>query len=393
MALIRRSLSAQLDMAAALGIAEPAKVKDLLANLVGYNQLTTGDCNGAKGHTQCGCAEDGKTLKMSCPGGGTFTAVTFAAVGTPNGTCGAMAAGACKGDPAKAAAYVHTTCVGKGSCVLVADINTFNGGVDPCPMVPKSIAVELQCSTAAPPSPNATAPTTVWTGYTGATVALSCAFANYPLWPAEVVGLDAAPALAQIARDSVRIYLGTNPGAFSINSRPVLKYPSQVRAGVCSERSEVPFCQTGEDILAELQAWLVARQCQCFMPIAPGGGTEQIGVSVAVADMLLQAPNGRWIELFPVWPKSQPASFSNLLAKGAWEVSASFAPNAPACVRVSGVSVVSMAGSRPCVVKSPWPESCKVSVECGGESAAVASSGGLFHFTAPAGAVCKIAAK
>ena len=77
------------------------------------------------------------------------------------------------------------------------------------------------------------------------------------------------------------------------------------------------------------------------MPLAPGGGTEQIGVSVAVTDMLLQAPSGRWIEMFPAWPKSQPASFSNLLAKGAFEVSATYTPNASACARVSGVSVLS----------------------------------------------------
>ena len=39
-------------------------------------------------------------------------------------------------------------------------------------MVPKSIAVELTCTTAAAPEPNKTAPTTVWVGYTGATVAV-----------------------------------------------------------------------------------------------------------------------------------------------------------------------------------------------------------------------------
>jgi hypothetical protein len=90
LALIRRSLSAQLDMAAgkntstasqqscvisasnsllqscmiyaatncvvipALGLPEPAKVKDLLDNLVPYNTVTTGNCNLAIGTAQCG---------------------------------------------------------------------------------------------------------------------------------------------------------------------------------------------------------------------------------------------------------------------------------------------------------------------------------------------------
>jgi hypothetical protein len=329
LALIRRTLSAQLDMASALGLPPPAKVADLLHNLVPYNTVTTGMCNGAKGDAQCGCVEDGKTLTMSCPQGGTFAAVTFADVGTPNGTCGEMSTGRCSGDPAKAKAYVSSFCIGKTNCTLVADIGHFNGGADPCPMVPKSIAVQLQCSTSAPPNPNGSFnTTTVWTGYTGATTAQSCAFSNYPLWPAEMVGLDAEPQVKQVARDSLRLYNDTNPGGFSINSRPVLKYPSQVLAGVCDAATTAPFCQTGEDVLHQIEAWIAVRQQQNFMPVAPGGGTEQIGVSVAVGDMLVQAPSGRWIELFPVWPKSQPASFSNLLVKGGFEVSATYTPPA-----------------------------------------------------------------
>jgi hypothetical protein len=351
LALIRRSLSAQLDMAAALGLPPPAKIADLLKNLVPYNTITSGMCNGAKGTAQCGCVEDGKTLTMNCPDGGTFTAVTFAAVGTPNGTCGSMSRGSCSGDPGKATAYVSGQCLGKSNCTLVADIGHFNGGADPCAMVPKSIAVQLQCSTAAPPDSNRSSfhSTTVWTGYTGASTAQSCAFSNYPLWPAEMVGLDAEPQVVQVARNSLRLYNDSNPGGFSINSRPVLKYPSQVRAGVCDVATAAPFCQTGEDVLRQIEAWIAARQQQNFMPVAPGGGTEQIGVSVAVDDMLVQAPSGRWIELFPVWPKSQPASFSNLLAKGGFEVSASYTPPAAAagdssCSAVSGVSIMSVTG-------------------------------------------------
>jgi hypothetical protein len=40
--------------------------------------------------------------------------------------------------------------------------------------------------------------------------------------------------------------------------------------------------------------------------------------------MLVQAPGGRYISLFPAWDRTQDASFTNLLTKGAVEVSASW---------------------------------------------------------------------
>lgn len=50
-------------------------------------------------------------------------------------------------------------CIGKQSCTLSADINTFNNGKDPCVGVKKSIAVELICSnTSMPPTPTPSKP-------------------------------------------------------------------------------------------------------------------------------------------------------------------------------------------------------------------------------------------
>ena len=126
---------------------------------------------------------DGSTpLVLTCAGGGTITAVTFAAIGTPAGVCGSFAAGACNGDPTKAKAAVSAACMGKTTCSLVcvcvcvcvshapfptqflthkryafvaqtADIGHFNGGQDPCVGVEKRVQVEVTCSTVQPPAP------------------------------------------------------------------------------------------------------------------------------------------------------------------------------------------------------------------------------------------------
>ena len=85
--------------------------------------------------------------------GGTFTAVAFASIGTPNGTCGSFTAGHCAGDPAVAKAAVTKLCVGKAQCEISADINVLNKGKDPCLGIAKSTTVSLTCSAAAPPPP------------------------------------------------------------------------------------------------------------------------------------------------------------------------------------------------------------------------------------------------
>ena len=62
-----------------------------------------------------------------------------------------------------------------------------------------------------------------------------------------------------------------------------------------------------------------------FVPsVGSGGMTERLGVSLAVADMLVQAPTASYILLFPSWDLSEDASFRDILVKGAVEVSASW---------------------------------------------------------------------
>ena len=165
------------------------------------------ECASQVGHALCGCKDDGNSFTMTCYDNGTitgdqaparvarsihlllahmllpaiqslfhgrtpapglavaiWTGVTFASIGTPTGVCGAFHPGGCCGDPAKAAAYVAKQCVGKSSCMLNADINTFNGGADPCQGIAKHVNVQLVCSIAAPPAPPpAGPPVPTWT--------------------------------------------------------------------------------------------------------------------------------------------------------------------------------------------------------------------------------------
>ena len=72
--------------------------------------------------------------------------MAFAAVGTPGGKCGQLTIDPkCNGDDVAAKAYVTRMCVGKAPCTLDADINTFNGGKDPCLGVPQHAEVQVTC--------------------------------------------------------------------------------------------------------------------------------------------------------------------------------------------------------------------------------------------------------
>lgn len=74
-------------------------------------------------------------------------------------------------------------------------------------------------------------------------------------------------------------------------------------------------------------------------------------MSRAVCEMLLSAPSGHWIELFPFWPKETPAQFGGLMAKGGFRLWANYTPT----VGVSSpVRLTSIAGTS-VVLLNPWP--------------------------------------
>ena len=89
-----------------------------------------------------------------------------------------------------------------------------------------------------------------------------------------------------------------------------------------------------------------------------------------------------FIELFPVWPRSEPASFRGLLVKGGFEVTAAYSPGAPAHGVGSPVLVRSNAGTL-CAVVNPWPGRGATAAGRGGGRAA----GGIVVTTAAGAAV------
>ena len=73
-----------------------------------------------------------------------------------------------------------------------------------------------------------------------------------------------------------------------MSGRPVLLFPAAVRAGT----GQSPDAYTPDDILAGMEAYLNTVFNPSMLPTAPGGGVEVVGMSQAVNDMLVQAPNG-----------------------------------------------------------------------------------------------------
>ena len=231
-------------------------------------------------------------------------------------------------------------------------------------------------------------------------------------------GISASAADMAIAAGSVSVY--TSQGG--IGQRPVLEFSAAVRAGSTRAApaasmisATAPAARGGCDpnqpatIVHALKHFLKSAQRQSFLPRAPGGGTENVGITQAVNDMLVQAPDGEFIALFPVWDKSQDASFRALLVKGAVEVSATWSAVWKREAMVSFLARPEHVG--PVVVLctptlcSPadggtTPPKPKVKAQCDGTSEAVPmkvaplSKAGLFglSFAAPLGKNCSLVA-
>ena len=191
----------------------------------------------------------------------------------------------------------------------------------------------------------------VWVSFANATVNHTDGFALYPLWPSE--SLDAI--------DDRTVDLATRRTAWATarrfaklgQGRPVLVYSAAVRAGVPASPADFPAAFTPDEILAGLQAFVRSEQGPNFMPnLGAGAGTENLGVTQAINDMLLQAPGGRYLALFPVWPRNHSASFTSLLAKGGHLVSAEWDAGTH---RVAEPVVITATSVGDCVLLNPWP--------------------------------------
>lgn len=212
----------------------------------------------------------------------------------------------------------------------------------------------------------------IWTECAGHNVSTSDGFSLYPLWPSELVTLNSSHAEVALAQASLKHY--TQHGHSQI--KPVHLPSMMVRAGA-----------HGNDTIAALRGFLGWAERNSFVPNAVGGGTENVGISVAINDMLVQSPTRNYIVLFPAWDLSQDASFRDLLVKGAVEVSASW--NAKAA-RVENVSIVAREGHRGPVVIKGMGRGGTVACADGSEPRASVDDSGAMSFAAPSRVRCTI---
>ncbi|HXT97523.1 MAG TPA: glycosyl hydrolase [Polyangia bacterium] len=101
----------------------------------------TGSGGAAGGTTVCGSGAEDSNVTLSCPSGETIDKVTFASFGTPTGSCGSFAAGACNASSSQA--VVEALCIGRQSCSVPADNGAFT---DPCDKTTKSLSIQVTCT-------------------------------------------------------------------------------------------------------------------------------------------------------------------------------------------------------------------------------------------------------
>jgi len=89
--------------------------------------------------TVCATAAENANAVMTAPAGKVFTSVEFASFGTPTGTCGAFALGAC--NSANSVSVVSAALIGKSGTINIPATNTNFLG-DPCSGTPKSLYIQ-----------------------------------------------------------------------------------------------------------------------------------------------------------------------------------------------------------------------------------------------------------
>ena len=130
----------------------------------------------------------------------------------------------------------------------------------------------------------------------------------FPVWPSELVNpVNATPDIQRIANATSFQYHHGNGLAIS--------WPYAIRSSTED---------TVDAIVQDFAENAAGRIGLNLIKYATGGGTENAGMAQALNDMFLAAPGGRYIHVFPAWPKSEPASFTTLRAKGGFLVSATW---------------------------------------------------------------------
>jgi len=392
LALMLRVARAHVEIGAALGVKVPSYVSDIVAHLPPPNVCRTHVPSPAPapGPVPSGffaleaatrCSADyhmGKEATLAACERGCYEDATCDAFTFCNGTVSSTPAGRCAGAGAKPA--------GQPSCWRYAGTAlTCSGGA----------AGFTSGVRSGGNSSNATVQ--VWTAFANATVRQSDNFALYPSWPSETVNaIDTRTtdsATRAVAARSSQVY------SKLVSDRPVLVFSAAVRG----------LGLSAEGIVAGLNGWLAKAEGANFVPSAPGGGTENVGVTQAINDMLVQAPGGRYIVLFPVWPKAEPASFERLRTKGGFLVSATW-DNATRAVATTTTTTAAAAAATAlhggttaavtieataedctsCTLQAPWGSGAALAVSCGGVSVAIAVDGDRVSWPMKRGDVCTV---
>ena len=213
---------------------------------------------------------------------------------------------------------VHNPMTGLAFAKRLADFKiTLSEALFPGQPAPPDALEIVQHLAPFPLAPDTPADKPVWSSWRNHSS--GCCTPLYPIFPTELLSQASDEAALETARRSVKQYTGPTTTALA-SRRPVEAFPAAVRAGHSVSSGWQP-----REVLEGLEKMLVLLKCcdSQMLPVASGGGVENVGATRAVNEMLLVAPDGLFIEIFPFFPADEPASFTTLRSKGGWLVSAS----------------------------------------------------------------------
>jgi len=202
----------------------------------------------------------------------------------------------------------------------------------------------------------------------------------YSIWPAEFITQNSSMDILDIAQGSSKVY------SDFANGRPVDLFPAAALAGTGGTYSWTP-----QNLIDGLNSFINNYGGPNLLLYAPGGGVENVGISRAINDMLCQAPQGKYLIFFPMWPQDQSASFHTLLLQGGFLVSASYNSGTKQVenVEVTATYILNNGTSSTCSILNPW-NGRNVNVVCGGNQAVVKVTDKWFSFSAPKNVLCKV---
>ena len=215
--------------------------------------------------------------------------------------------------------------------------------------------------------------------------------AKYPLWPSEFISRADAPQLVATAQATVRAY--SVPGDL-IYGRDSIGFVAAVLAGTQPPVSSTAW--TAEEIVGAMESVEgFTRSATGAVHLLQFGNRMGMGMSRAVEEMLVSAPGGHYVEVFPMWPRGSDASFHQLRVKGGFLVSANYSSHSRTVTALAiEAAPIDPGQLQECIVKSPWQVE-QVTVACRGgtngtKHGRVPVVSGLLKFRAEVGRLCAI---